>query len=202
MAGQLTIIGMGETGLESLSAPALLALADAQLIIAAPRFHEALSEQRDVTAKVLAWPQPYSDIFRLIDAATETHIVLCTTGDPLWFGAGSGISARFGQEKCHIIPHLSGFQLAASHMGWTVNDCETVTIHGRLIASILPYLYRRARVLVQSGLQIKAPEYNPLVLFDIPRVMAVETMTKFGGDSSSTYELEAWATYLNQQKIH
>ena len=58
MAGQLTIIGMGETGLESLSAPALLALADAQLIIAAPRFHEAFSEQRDVTAKVLAWPQP------------------------------------------------------------------------------------------------------------------------------------------------
>ena len=44
MAGQLTIIGMGETGPESLSAPALLALADAQLIIAAPRFHEALSD--------------------------------------------------------------------------------------------------------------------------------------------------------------
>ena len=148
MAGQLTIIGMGETGPESLSAPALSALANAQLIIAAPRFHEALSEQRDLTAKVLAWPQPYSDIFRLIDAATETHIVLCTTGDPLWFGAGSGMLARFGQEKCHIIPHLSGFQLAAHHMGWAINDCETVTIHGRPIASILPYLYRRARGLV------------------------------------------------------
>jgi precorrin-6B methylase 1 len=38
MAGQLTIIGMGETGPESLSAPALSALANAQLIIAAPRF--------------------------------------------------------------------------------------------------------------------------------------------------------------------
>lgn len=76
---------------------------------------------------------------------------------------------------------------------------------GQLFVNRFLFLFKeggQARVLVQSGLQIKAPEHNPLVLFDIPRVMAVESMAEFGGNRSSKDELEAWATYLSQQKIH
>ena len=63
---------------------------------------------------------------------------------------------------------------------------------GQLFVNRFLFLFKeggQARVLVQSGLQIKAPEHNPLVLFDIPRVMAVETMAEFGGNRSSKDEL-------------
>jgi precorrin-6Y C5,15-methyltransferase (decarboxylating) len=43
---------------------------------------------------------------------------------------------------------LSAFQWAASRMGWSLADCETVTVHGRADSQVLPHMAPAVRLLV------------------------------------------------------
>jgi len=148
MAAFITILGIGEAGPDRLSVAAQKALGAARLVIASPRFHAGLASYIDGSASMRGWPTPFADLYAIIEQYRGQSVVLCATGDPLWFGAGSSVIKHFGHEHCTVIPHLSGFQLVASRMGWALDNCETVTIHGRPLDALVSKLYRRAKILV------------------------------------------------------
>ncbi len=47
-----------------------------------------------------------------------------------------------------IIPHLSAFSLAAARMGWSLPDCDTLTLHGRDAANIEAFIQPGAQLIV------------------------------------------------------
>ena len=50
-----------------------------------------------------------------------------------------------------MIPAPSAFSLAASRLGWALQDIETVSLHGRPIDLIRPLLHPEARILALTS---------------------------------------------------
>ena len=147
------LIGATEAGFPALPASVQARIAAADHVIAARRFHAELPPGPQIEE----WPTPFSDIFSRIETLQDRRLVMLATGDPLWYGAGASILARLGPDKCEVIPAVSGFQMAAMRMGWSLASVEILTIHGRPLAGILPRLYPRARLLLLTS-DGKAPE--------------------------------------------
>lgn len=140
------IFGLDETGSGQLRSWHKQALDDADLIIADLRFHDMLSK---AGARQLAtWPKPFSDLKSKLADYEGRSVVLFTTGDPLFYGAGAAIKRYFPEHDIAIWPALSGIQLASAHQGWHLPDCEVISVHGRAVQNVISFIYPFARWLV------------------------------------------------------
>lgn len=141
----LHIVGIGEDGLNGLT-PAVRTLVEtAEVIFGGDRHHEMTS---DIQAERVTWPSPFSAMIDELEHHKGRRLVVLVTGDPLWYSAGAKIGRMLGAENITYHPHLSAFQMAASRMGWSLADLDTLTIHGRAPERIVPYLAPEARLLI------------------------------------------------------
>ena len=124
----LHIIGIGEDGMDGLSAEARRLVEAAEVIIGGDRHHR-LSDA--VTAQRLAWPSPFDAMIEVMRSQKGKRVVVLVTGDPLWFSVGARIVRAIPPEEIRFHPQLSAFQWASCRMGWSLADCDTLTIHGR-----------------------------------------------------------------------
>lgn len=143
----LTIIGIGEDGLVGLPAPARKALAQAHRIFGGARHLAMLG---DIPAQTTPWPSPPEAAFDEILAHREVATVILATGDPFHFGIGSLMAARLAAGEYQVFPAPSAFALAAARMGWAQQHCQTLSLHGRPLAAIVPHLQPGARILALS----------------------------------------------------
>ncbi len=145
MAPWLDIIGIGEDGVDGLSASAKKTLKAAEIIIGGDRHHKLLP---NVDALRISWPSPFDAMIDEIRSYRGKRLVILVTGDPLWYSVGARIAGAIPADEIRFHPQLSAFQWAAARMGWSLADCETVTIHGRADSQILPHLAPNVRILV------------------------------------------------------
>ena len=117
----------------------------AEVIIGGDRHH---SLSPDVTAERLRWPSPFDAMIDTIRSLKGKRLVILVTGDPLWYSVGARITKAIPAEEIRFHPQLSAFQWAACRMGWSLADCETLTIHGRADSQIVPHIAPKARLLV------------------------------------------------------
>lgn len=141
----IDIVGIGEDGLSGLSDAAKDVLERADIIIGGDRHHEL---SQNITAKRLSWPSPFDDLIADIRTMRGQRLVILVTGDPLWYSVGARISRAIPSDEIRFHPQLSSFQWAAARMGWSLPDCELLTVHGRADSQILPYLAPGIRMLV------------------------------------------------------
>jgi precorrin-6Y C5,15-methyltransferase (decarboxylating) len=145
MTPWLTIIGMGEDGFEALSLAAKLALEQAQVIIGTARLFEKLPA---LLAQKEEWPQPFSRTISQILNHKGKATVLLATGDPMNFGVARKVFEFIAKSEVTVIPHLSAFSLTAAQMGWSLPDCDCLTIHGRPAANLEVFIQPGVRLLV------------------------------------------------------
>ena len=143
----LTLIGIGEDGLEGLSHGAKLLLSQARLVVGGAR-HLALAGP--LTCETLVWPSPLSDALPAIAARRGQPVVVLATGDPFFYGIGSLLVQHFGAAEIACLPGLSAFSLAGARLGWALQDCTMLSLHGRDLALIIPHLHPGARILALS----------------------------------------------------
>ncbi len=146
----LTIIGIGEDGADGLSASAKTALANADLVTGAAR-HLALLPSLKCTVE--PWPVPFDDGISRLLTHRGKRVVLLVSGDPFWFGAGTSVTRHLAPGEWVAHPAPSTFGLAASRLGWPIEDTACLGLHAapfsRLRQHIAPS--RRAIVLVRDG---------------------------------------------------
>ncbi|MEM6549061.1 MAG: precorrin-6y C5,15-methyltransferase (decarboxylating) subunit CbiE [Pseudomonadota bacterium] len=144
----LTVVGIGEDGMASLSAAARRAVETAEIIVGGDRHHALIS---DATAKRIAWPHPFDALIDTLRAHRGQRIVVLATGDPLWYSVGARIGRAIPPAEIAYYPQLSAFQWAACRMGWSLADVETVTAHGRPAAQVIPAFWPGARLLILTA---------------------------------------------------
>jgi precorrin-6Y C5,15-methyltransferase (decarboxylating) len=74
---------------------------------------------------------------------------------------------------------VSSFSLAASRLGWAVQDCALVTLHGRTLERIVPHFQPHARILALSRDQTTPPRLAELLVrhgFPDSRITVCEAM--------------------------
>ncbi len=143
----LTVIGMGEEGRAGLSASALQALEEAVLVVGGAR-HLALAAP--FAGEALAWPSPMHDAFPALLARRGQKVCVLASGDPFHHGVGSLLARLVPVEEMRCLPHPSAFSLAAARLGWAMQDCLTISLHGRMLERIIPQLAPRRRILALS----------------------------------------------------
>ena len=144
----LSIIGMGEDGIEGLPARARRALADAEVIIGSERL---LALTASAKAERHEWPQPFSAVVERILPLRGRPTVVLATGDPLNYGVARKLLEIVPFAEMEIIPNLSAFSLAAARMGWPLPDCDTLSLHGRPAAQIEAFIQPGARLLALTA---------------------------------------------------
>jgi precorrin-6Y C5,15-methyltransferase (decarboxylating) len=144
----LSIIGIGEDGIEGVSPAARTLIAQAALVVGGSRHLSLVAGA--TTGETLAWPSPPQAAFPAILARRGTVVCVVATGDPFFYGIGSLLVREIPAEEMICLPGASSFSLAASRLGWAVQDCALVTLHGRPLQRIIPHLQPRARILALS----------------------------------------------------
>ena len=122
----LTIVGLGEDGPEGLSGASRAALESAEIVMGPPRHLDLLP---DLGARCVVWPVPFADGIDLMLSHRGKPVVVLTSGDPFWFGAGSAISRVLDRSEWRALPGVSTFSLAAARLGWALQDTVCLGLH-------------------------------------------------------------------------
>jgi precorrin-6B C5,15-methyltransferase / cobalt-precorrin-6B C5,C15-methyltransferase len=141
----LSIIGIGEDGIEGLSPSARRLIADAKLVVGGAR-HLDLA-QALITGERLVWPSPLHQAFDRIAARCGEPVVVLASGDPFNYGVGKQLVQRFLPDEMVCLPQPSAFSLAAARMGWPLQDTTQISLHGRALEGVIRHLAPGTRIL-------------------------------------------------------
>ena len=147
----LSLIGLGEDGLDGLTDASRKALQEAEIVFGGPR-HLALAGVSDDRAQ--AWPLPFS--VDPVLARRGQRVAVLASGDPFWFGVGGSLMTRLEPGEWRSFPQPSTFALAANRLGWRLEDTHCFGLHAAPFARLRPGLGKGERLicLLRDG---KAP---------------------------------------------
>jgi len=141
----LSIVGIGEDGLDGLSAAALRSLAGADLVVGGRR-HLALVAS--LGKPTLEWETPFAASIPKLLAHRGQRVVALCSGDPFWYGAGAVIAEAVAASDTIVVPAPSSFAWAAARLGWRLEDAVTLGLHARPLHLLRPHLRTGARLIV------------------------------------------------------
>ncbi len=191
----LTLIGIGEDGVEGLSPAARRLLAQARFVVGGAR-HLALAGKLD--AETMIWPSPLADALPKILARRGAPVCVLASGDPFFYGVGALISAHVPAQEIRCLPAPSAFSLAAARLCWSLQDCRLVSLHGRDFERIIPALQPRARILCLSWDETTPPRLAELLCargLGRSRLIVMEAM---GGPRERLHETTAKAFAMDE----
>ncbi|BAM88795.1 precorrin-6Y C(5,15)-methyltransferase [Bradyrhizobium oligotrophicum S58] len=145
VARWLSIIGIGEDGVDGLAAPARRLIAQAVLVAGGARHLELATSL--IEGERLPWPSPLQLAFDQIASRRGEPVVVLASGDPFNYGVGKQLMQRFEPGEMLCLPQPSAFSLAAARLGWPLQDVAPVTLHGRALEGIIRHLTPSARIL-------------------------------------------------------
>ena len=140
----LAIVGIGEDGLDGLSPAACRLIAQAELLVGGAR-HLALAGP--TAARTLAWPSPIEAAIPRILAHKGKPTCVLASGDPFFYGVGALLMRHVPASEMICHPAPSAFSLAAARLGWSLQDCACVSLHGRALEAVFAHLQPGARLL-------------------------------------------------------
>ncbi|NRP69661.1 Precorrin-6Y C(5,15)-methyltransferase [decarboxylating] [Ensifer psoraleae] len=143
------IIGLGEDGVAGLGEEAKRLIAAAPVVFGGARHIELAGAL--ITGERHIWQSPFEKSVEAIVARRGSPVVVLASGDPFLFGVGVTLARRIDAAEMRTIPAPSSFSLAASRLGWALQDAATVSLHGRPLDLIRPHLQPGARVLVLTS---------------------------------------------------
>ena len=147
MSARITVVGIGEDGLDGLTPKARGLIDEAEVLVGGERHLSKVplgGEQR------IDWDGDFDAAFDKIEKMKDRRVVVLASGDPLHYGVGANIVRRFGADQVNVIPAPGAFSLAAADLGWPLADVKCLTVHGRALEAVTLYLTPGRRLLVLS----------------------------------------------------
>ena len=145
----LSVVGIGEDGVAGLGDAAKRLVGGADFVFGGRR-HLALAREL-IKGEARAWPSPFDTAMREVVALRGRKVCVLASGDPFLHGVGVTLARHVAAGEMVVIPAPSAFSLAASRLGWALQDVETVSLHGHSIDLIRPLLQPKRRVLVLTS---------------------------------------------------
>lgn len=143
----LSIIGIGEDGVDLLSARARDLIGSASLVVGGRR-HLGLAAPL-IRGERMVWPSPIEDVLPMLAAFRPKPVVALASGDPFCFGVGPMLARAFPDFVC--LPAISCLSLACAGLGWAQQDAAVISFCGRPIEPLRPMLHDGARILALSA---------------------------------------------------
>jgi precorrin-6B C5,15-methyltransferase / cobalt-precorrin-6B C5,C15-methyltransferase len=145
----LSIVGIGEDGIEGLTAVACGLVSGAEIVFGGKR-HLGLAAAL-IRGAVRPWPSPFEAGVAEVVAQRGRQVCVLASGDPYLYGVGAVLARHVKAAETVVVPAPSAFSLAAARLGWPLADCALVSLHGRELDRVRPHLQPGARVLALTS---------------------------------------------------
>jgi precorrin-6Y C5,15-methyltransferase (decarboxylating) len=145
----LAIVGIGEDGIDGLSATArgLIGAAD---IVFGGRRHLTLAAPL-IRGAARPWPSPFDGAVAEVLQHRGRPVCVLASGDPFHYGVGALLAHRIAAGEMIVLPAPSAFSLAAARLGWSLPQTVLLSVHGRTLDLIRPHLQPGARILALTS---------------------------------------------------
>jgi precorrin-6B C5,15-methyltransferase / cobalt-precorrin-6B C5,C15-methyltransferase len=145
----LSIVGIGEDGIEGL-APIARSLIQAAEIVFGSRRHLALAAPL-IHGASRPWPSPFEGAIQDVLRHRGRDVCVLASGDPFVYGVGSVLLRHIDPREMVAVPAPSTFSLAAARLGWALPETIQLSLHGRSLDLVRPHLQPGARVLALTS---------------------------------------------------
>jgi precorrin-6Y C5,15-methyltransferase (decarboxylating) len=129
---QISVIGLGVAEDAMLSEAAIQALQSADLVIGSER--QLLTIKTHLSETKTAELPKLAQLKALIEI--NSKVVVLGSGDPLYYGIGTWISKQFNDATIHFYPAVSSITQACHCLGFTQQDVNVLSLHGRPLAKL------------------------------------------------------------------
>jgi precorrin-6B C5,15-methyltransferase / cobalt-precorrin-6B C5,C15-methyltransferase len=191
MTKWLSIVGIGEGGLDGLAPAARALIETAEVLIGGKRHLAMVPKAADDGRERLSWPSPFDTLADEIARRRGQRVCVLATGDPMDYGVGAKLAQTFPTDEMTIVPSPSAFSLACARLGWSAPDTTLLSIHGRPLETLHPAVQPNARLLVLTSGRDTPAEVAALLRargYGASRMVALERM---GGDRERRVEATA-----------
>jgi len=145
----LTLIGIGEDGPAGLGDEAKRLIGSAPVVFGGIRHIELM--QPLIKGEAQTWLSPFEKSVEVVLARRGKPTVVLASGDPFFYGVGATLSRSIPASEMTVIPAPSSFSLAASRLGWPLQDVTVLSLHGRPIDLIRPHLHPGRKILALTS---------------------------------------------------
>jgi precorrin-6Y C5,15-methyltransferase (decarboxylating) len=145
----LSIVGIGEDGVEGLS-PVARGLIGAAEIVFGGRRHLGLAAPL-IRGAARPWPSPFDGAPEEVLRHRGRQVCVLASGDPFHYGVGAVLARHIHAREMIVVPAVSAFSLAAARLGWSLPQTVLVSVHGRTLDLIRPHLQPGARILALTS---------------------------------------------------
>jgi precorrin-6B C5,15-methyltransferase / cobalt-precorrin-6B C5,C15-methyltransferase len=143
----LSIVGIGEDGVDALSPVARGLITDAAIVFGGKR-HLALAAAL-IRGAARPWPSPF-EVDEVL-AQRGRPVCVLASGDPFVHGVGAVLARHIDPAEMLAVPAPSAFSLAAARLGWALPDIAQLSLHGRALDVIRPHLQPHRRLLALTS---------------------------------------------------
>lgn len=142
----ITVVGIGADGWSGVPSTVRERILAAEVLLGGRRHLDLVPAGTAVREE---WPSPLpSGLDDLLDRHAGKDVVALASGDPLVSGIGTTLIRRLGGDAVEVIPAISSVALARARMGWSAEECETITVVGREIDALRRVLTRGRKLVV------------------------------------------------------
>ncbi|HZS68756.1 MAG TPA: precorrin-6y C5,15-methyltransferase (decarboxylating) subunit CbiE [Burkholderiales bacterium] len=145
----LSIVGIGEDGVEGLSATARALVSGADIVFGGERHLELAAPL--IKGRARPWPSPFARGIEQVLETRGSQVCVLASGDPFNYGVGSVLARSVPPEETLVVPAPSAFSLAAARLCWPLPETALLSLHGRELSRIRPHLHHGARILALTS---------------------------------------------------
>ncbi len=149
---KITIIGVGDDGLEGLTRAARAELDGAATILGP----SDLLEQLGSGQVGIVLPSGLDEMAQVAQQDFAAPCVMLASGDPLFYGTARFLCEKLGKDRFEVFPHVSSMQLAFARVKESWDDAYL----SNLANQTLPYVTERIRTATKAGL-FTTDQYRP-----------------------------------------
>lgn len=146
----LTIVGLGEDGLDGLTDLTKSIIANAEIVFGGVRHLELVSLLN--LGEKRRWQSPIeTSVEEVARLRGRKRVCVLASGDPFHFGIGATLARRIPASEMLVITAPSAFSLAAARMGWPLQDVTVLSLHGRPIELVRRHLHAGRQILALTS---------------------------------------------------
>jgi len=145
----LSIVGIGEDGVDGLSAAARRLVEGAEIVFGGRR-HLALAAPL-IRGAARPWPSPFDGAAGEVLRQRGRPVCVLASGDPFQYGIGAVLARHIDPREMIVLPAPSAFSLAAARLGWALPHTVLISVHGRGLDLLRPHLQPNARILALTS---------------------------------------------------
>ena len=145
----LSIVGIGEDGIDGLSATARGLIETAEIVFGGRR-HLTLAAPL-IRGAARPWPSPFDGAAEEVSLHRGRQVCVLASGDPFHYGVGAVLARHIDPREIIVLAAPSAFSLAAARLGWSLPETVLLSLHGRALDLIRPHLQPAARILALTS---------------------------------------------------